>query len=137
MESRGRLSPRRGESNSPPEPELLGVVTSDGPPQSVQVRNKNQATGRRKSALLRLQGHNFVAGAIRVLCISSTKAALMTGYSRPVPSRLTGRFRLLPIGFPDYIFGLLVLPDPNETAVTQVVVRSPLHEFELPHEHRL
>ena len=44
---------------------------------------------------------------------------------------------LLPTGLPDYVFGLLVLPDPNETAVTQVVVRSPLHEFESAHEHRL
>ncbi len=29
---------------------------------------------------------------------------------------------LLPAGLPDYIFGLLVLPDPNETAVMQVVM---------------
>ena len=42
----------------------------------------------------------------------------------------------MPTGLPDYIFGLLV-PDPNETAVTQVVVRGPLYEFELAHEHRL
>jgi hypothetical protein len=39
-------------------------------------------------------------------------------------------------GLPDYIFSLLVLVQPNETAVTEVIVRSPFEKFENPHESR-
>ena len=35
----------------------------------------------------------------------------------------------------NHICGLLVLPEPNKTTVTKVIVRSPFEKLELPDQH--
>jgi hypothetical protein len=42
----------------------------------------------------------------------------------------------LPAGVADHIFGLCILPEPNKTAVTEVIVRGPLKKFEPPNQYR-
>jgi hypothetical protein len=129
VESRGRPSPRRG-VQLPSRAGASGSRDLRWALPRVSSATKSGDRPAEERATLGCRGTIFVAGAIRVSLYFQYEGRsddrLFASCTLPAHRAV----RLLPTGLPNYIFGFLVLPESSETAVTQVVVRSPLYECE-------